>query len=58
MRAMPDYLPKMVEIAKQLSISPKTAETYRAELMKELDIHDIASLTRYALRMGVVALDA
>jgi DNA-binding NarL/FixJ family response regulator len=46
------------EIAKELGITPKTAETYRAELMKELDIHDIASLTRYALRMGVVALDA
>ena len=30
----------------------------RAELMKGLDIHDIASLTRYAVRTGVVALDA
>jgi DNA-binding NarL/FixJ family response regulator len=46
------------KIAKELGISPKTAETYRAELMKELDIHDIASLTRYALRTGIVALDA
>jgi DNA-binding NarL/FixJ family response regulator len=46
------------KIAKELGISPKTAETYRAELMKELDSHDTASLTRYALRMGVVALDA
>jgi DNA-binding NarL/FixJ family response regulator len=46
------------EIAKALGISPKTAETYRGELMKELDIHNIASLTRYAIRMGVVALDA
>jgi DNA-binding NarL/FixJ family response regulator len=46
------------EIAKKLGISPKTAETYRGELMKALDIHDIASLTRYAIRMGVVALIA
>jgi DNA-binding NarL/FixJ family response regulator len=45
------------EIAKELGISPKTAETYRAELMKELDIHEIASLTRYAIRMGVVSMD-
>jgi DNA-binding NarL/FixJ family response regulator len=45
------------EIAKELGISPKTAEAYRAELMKGLDIHDIASLTRYAIRMGVVALN-
>ena len=46
------------EIAKELGISPKTAESYRGELMKGLDIHDIASLTRYAIRMGVVAFDA
>jgi DNA-binding NarL/FixJ family response regulator len=46
------------KIAKALGISPKTAESYRGELMKALDIHDIASLTRYAVRMGVVALDA
>ena len=45
------------EIAKNLGISPKTAEAYRGELMKRLDIHDIASLTRYAIRMGVVSLD-
>jgi DNA-binding NarL/FixJ family response regulator len=46
------------EIAKALGISAKTAETYRAELMKALDIHDIAGLTRYAIRMGVVPQDA
>jgi DNA-binding NarL/FixJ family response regulator len=46
------------EIAKELGISRKTAEAYRAELMKALDIHDIASLTCYAIRMGVVTLDA
>jgi DNA-binding NarL/FixJ family response regulator len=45
------------EIARELGISVKTAEVYRAELMKELDIHDIAGLTRYAVRMGVVSLD-
>jgi DNA-binding NarL/FixJ family response regulator len=46
------------EIAKGLGISPKTAEAYRGELMKALDIHDIASLTRYAIRMGVVSPDS
>jgi DNA-binding NarL/FixJ family response regulator len=46
------------EIAKELDISPKTAESYRADLMKGLDIHDIASLTRYAIRMGVVTVEA
>ena len=46
------------EIAKKLGITVKTAEAYRCELMKALDIHDIASLTRYAIRMGVVAAGA
>jgi len=46
------------EIATKLAISTKTAEAYRAELMKALDIHDIASLTRYAIRVGLVSLDS
>jgi DNA-binding NarL/FixJ family response regulator len=46
------------EIASKLEISIKTAEAYRAELMKTLDIHDIASLTRFAIRAGLVSADA
>ena len=46
------------EIAGRLDISVKTAEAYRGELMKALDIHDIASLTRYAIRAGLVSLDS
>jgi DNA-binding NarL/FixJ family response regulator len=46
------------EIAKELGIGVKTAEAYRGELMKSLDIHDIASLTRYAIRSGLVSPDA
>jgi DNA-binding NarL/FixJ family response regulator len=45
------------EIATKLAISTKTAEAYRADLMKALEIHDIASLTRYAIRAGLVSLD-
>jgi DNA-binding NarL/FixJ family response regulator len=45
------------EIAQQLGISTKTAEAYRGELMSALDIHDIASLTRYAIREGLVSPD-
>jgi DNA-binding NarL/FixJ family response regulator len=45
------------EIARQLGISAKTAEAYRGELTRALDIHDIASLTRYAIREGLVSLD-
>jgi DNA-binding NarL/FixJ family response regulator len=46
------------EIARKLDISVKTAEAYRGELMKVLDIHDVASLTRYAIRSGLVSIDS
>jgi DNA-binding NarL/FixJ family response regulator len=45
------------EIARALNISVKTVETHRSQLMERLDIHDIASLVRYAVRMGLVAAD-
>lgn len=45
-------------IAKKLGISVKTAESYRAELMDALDIRDVAGLTRYAIRTGVITPDA
>jgi DNA-binding NarL/FixJ family response regulator len=44
------------EIALKLTISVKTAEAYRSELMNTLDVHDIASLTRYAIRTGLASL--
>ena len=40
-----------------LEISPKTVETYRANLMDKLSLHDIASLTRFAIRVGLVTSD-
>lgn len=45
------------EIAQRLNISVKTVETHRAQIMERLDIHDIAGLVRYALRIGMVKLD-
>jgi DNA-binding NarL/FixJ family response regulator len=42
------------EIAKKLDISVKTVETHRMQLMERLDIHDIAGLVRYALRVGLI----
>ena len=44
-------------IARALSISVKTVETHRAQLMDRLDIHDVASLVRYAIKMKLVSLD-
>jgi DNA-binding NarL/FixJ family response regulator len=46
------------EIARKLEIGVKTAEAYRADLMRALDIHDVASLTRYAVRTGLVSPEA
>jgi two-component system response regulator NreC len=42
------------DIAAHLGISVKTAESHRARLMKKLDIHETASLVRYAIRHGLV----
>jgi len=42
------------EVATILDISVKTAETYRARIMEKLDIHETASLVRYAIRRGMV----
>ena len=42
------------DVAKMLGISAKTAESHRARLMQKLDIHETASLVRYAIRRGLV----
>lgn len=42
------------EIARKLELSIKTVETHRTHLMERLDIHDIAGLVRYAIRVGLV----
>jgi DNA-binding NarL/FixJ family response regulator len=45
------------EIAHKLDISVKTVETHRMQLMERLDIHDVAGLVRFAIRVGLVTLD-
>ncbi len=42
------------EIAQKLSISVKTVDNHRTNLMRKLNLHDVASLTRYALETGLV----
>lgn len=44
------------KIAHQLGLSSKTVDVHRAHIMERLQLHDIASLTKYALREGLIAL--
>ncbi len=46
------------EIADKLNISVKTFDSYRAQLMDHLNIHDVAGLVRFATRVGLVSPDA
>ena len=45
------------EIAKRLSISVRTVETHREQIMRKLDIHNAAGLTKYAIAKGIVKLE-
>ncbi len=45
------------EIATKLSISVRTADTHRSNIMRKLAIHDVAGLTRYAIAHGLVEMD-
>lgn len=41
-------------IASMLFVSVKTAESHRTHIMQRLDMHNIASLVRYAIRRGMI----
>jgi DNA-binding NarL/FixJ family response regulator len=41
-------------IAHQLGLSFKTVEAHRAQIMDRLDVHDLAGLVRFAVRVGLV----
>jgi len=46
------------EIARRLDLSVKTVDTHRTQLMKQLDIHEVAGLVRYAMRNGLISADS
>ncbi|UPG90727.1 response regulator transcription factor [Luteibacter aegosomaticola] len=46
------------QIAERLHISMKTVGTHREHILAKLELEGIADLTRYALRTGLIALDA
>jgi two-component system response regulator NreC len=45
------------EIASYLCISVKTIETHRQQIMRKLNIHSIAELTKYAIREGLTSME-
>ena len=47
----------IADIATTLSLSPKTVETYRARMMEKLEIHDFATLVKFAIQQGITPLE-
>jgi DNA-binding NarL/FixJ family response regulator len=45
------------DIARQTGLKAKTVDSHRTNLMNELNIHDIAGLVRYAIRIGLVSVE-
>lgn len=45
-----------LEIAGLLNISGKTVDTHRRQIMRKLDLHSVAELTKYAIREGITVL--
>ena len=45
------------EIAQQLGVSLRTVETHREHIMEKLKIHNVAGLTKYALKQRLIRLD-
>ena len=45
------------QIASHLYVSIKTIETHRRQIMKKLNLHTIADLTKYAIREGLTSIE-
>ena len=45
------------EISDKLSISAKSFDVYRSQIMEQLGIDDTAGLVRFAIQNGLVSLD-
>ncbi len=46
-----------IKIADTLFLSPKTVETYRSRIMTKLNVRDLPSLVKFAIRNGLISLD-
>ncbi len=45
------------EVAERLSISPRTVETHRGNMMRKLKLENQTDLVRYALKKGIITLE-
>lgn len=45
------------EMAKHLGVATSTIETHRKNIMRKLDVHNVAELTKYAIREGLTSLE-
>jgi len=45
------------DIASRLSVSVRTVETHREHVMRKLDIHSVAGLTKYAIHQGLTPIE-
>lgn len=45
------------QIAQRLSVATSTVETHRRNIMRKLDVHNVAELTKYAIREGLTPLE-
>jgi len=45
------------EIANKLGIGVRTIETHRERIMRRLDIHSVAGLTKFAIANGMISID-
>ena len=43
------------EIAKHLNLASSTVEVHRRNIMRKLDLHSVAELTKYAIRNGITS---
>jgi two-component system, NarL family, response regulator NreC len=46
------------DIAELLDISPKTVDTYRASLMRKLNVHDLVGLVKFAIERNLTSTSA
>lgn len=45
---------KTREIAEELSLSPKTVEKHRTNMMNKLDLHSVSAVTVFAIQSGLI----